>query len=235
MCSVSYLNAVFSATHNLKVLHCNIRSINKNIDSLLVLLSSHSFEYDIIALSETWLKPDEFINLPNFNSVNLSRPSKARGGGVALYINKRISFNHCPKLTCQTPEAHDFLFLELSSKLTVGVPYHSPSSHISLFLDALESVLEYFASMNKPAIICADLNIDTLNENGALYMNLIESYRFFNQIKQPTRVTPTAATLIGHILCNFDTSLAISGTIDTDISDHFPGFFLHLLRHSKKN
>lgn len=42
-----YKNGLFS------LLHCNIRSLNKNADALCALLGEHVFEYNVVALSET--------------------------------------------------------------------------------------------------------------------------------------------------------------------------------------
>lgn len=78
---------------NISVFHCNIRSAKKNFDQLLIYLSQRSFQYDIIAITETWLKEDECVNIPGYV---MSQPSAhaTRGGGVAMFNRNELSFQH---------------------------------------------------------------------------------------------------------------------------------------------
>lgn len=46
---------IINCNDSLKILHVNIRSINCNFDSLLVLLKRINVKIDIIILSECWL------------------------------------------------------------------------------------------------------------------------------------------------------------------------------------
>lgn len=62
------------------------------------MLERHSFSYDVIAVSETWLKHEEFINIPNYTMMSLPRTVRFRGGGVALYVNNKIKFQEYPNL-----------------------------------------------------------------------------------------------------------------------------------------
>ena len=43
----------------------------------------------------------------------------------------------------------------------------------------------------------------------------------------PTRITETTSTLINNIFTNNFNDAHISGIFITDISDHFPAFFIH--------
>ena len=78
------------------ILHLNIRSIKKNFENFKLFLSSFSFDYSIICLSETWLD-DSFLEsqslyeLPNYKSVHQVR-NNGKGGGVSIYINEAINF-----------------------------------------------------------------------------------------------------------------------------------------------
>ena len=76
-------NVVFS------LIHFNIRSLRKHFDDLYCYLESLDHVFDVIALSETWLKETDnlnFFTLPNFHPpIVLNRPHD-EGGGIALYI-----------------------------------------------------------------------------------------------------------------------------------------------------
>lgn len=47
--------------------------MNRNLDSLLAMIMRRNNHYDIIALSETWLKENESLNKPNYQFLSLSR------------------------------------------------------------------------------------------------------------------------------------------------------------------
>ena len=82
-------------------MHINIRSLNKNFDSLLEFLHLLSAVPDIICLSETKIK-DENITVPlgltNYEFIHTD--SKTNAGGVAMYINSDIKFEKPKKEVC---------------------------------------------------------------------------------------------------------------------------------------
>ena len=67
--------------------HANVRSINKNFDSLQHSLIEMSHEFQIIGLTETWLKsdPDPLLVMPGYNMEFKNRQNQT-GGGVMMYI-----------------------------------------------------------------------------------------------------------------------------------------------------
>ncbi|XP_061753929.1 zinc finger SWIM domain-containing protein 7 isoform X2 [Nerophis ophidion] len=83
-------------TYNIGFL--NIRSLSPK--TLLVNDIIRDNNLNVIGLSETWLKPNDFFALneacpPNFTHAHIARPLK-RGGGVALIYNK--NFNLSPNI-----------------------------------------------------------------------------------------------------------------------------------------
>ena len=73
--------------NSFSVLHLNIRSLSKNLESFKKLYNLLSFKFSILCFSETWSK-DEKINensLYQLESHNLSHRNKHKnGGGVAI-------------------------------------------------------------------------------------------------------------------------------------------------------
>ncbi|KAG8235347.1 hypothetical protein J437_LFUL015856 [Ladona fulva] len=119
--------------------------------------------YDIICLSETWLKPeipDSMVKLPDYNLFRIDRLGKI-GGGVGAYFHKTIQgkvlFNSTPLYSAK-PE---FIFFDVSgfnaAKLLLCVIYRPPKC--GLFAD-FESVFSRFYPTYKNVVIIGDFNVD---------------------------------------------------------------------------
>ena len=63
----------------------------------------------------------------------------------------------------------------------------------------------------------------------AAFLNLMQIfYYFFNLdqiINEPTRITPTTSSLLGHILCNDKEKICQPGTISIGLGDHFMTYY----------
>jgi len=87
----------------IRIGHINVRDIllrNKK-DEVRKLLEQHN--YDILAITETWLWKeinDEGINIDGYNSYREDRPSiktyNTRGGGILVYIEKSYTVELVP-------------------------------------------------------------------------------------------------------------------------------------------
>ncbi len=79
-------------TRGLKVCHLNVRSLLPKIDKLRLFISKNPF--DVIAVSETWLKPstpNDEIDIPNYSIYRNDRTDKT-GGGMAFYVRNGLPF-----------------------------------------------------------------------------------------------------------------------------------------------
>lgn len=82
-----------SLLNSLEILQWNCHSISNKIDLFKSLLN----DYEIIALSETWLLPSSSFNLQNFFTFRLDSSSR-NSGGLLISIRKNISYqfvNNC--------------------------------------------------------------------------------------------------------------------------------------------
>ena len=75
----------------IKILCTNIRSLGAHYDALLVRLQTASVrgvEYDFVALSETWVKPENLKLFPikNYVMFSAARIDGRKSGGVVLYM-----------------------------------------------------------------------------------------------------------------------------------------------------
>ena len=78
------------------VLHLNIRSLQKNFDSLFNLLMTLKFKFKVICITETW-SSDNSINLnlfklPQYKSIHQVRRT-GKGGGIAVFLHESLTFN----------------------------------------------------------------------------------------------------------------------------------------------
>jgi hypothetical protein len=75
------------------LIHLNIRSSPKNLITLIPTLHASNINFNIIALSETWLNPGnaDCYGIQDFSHEYLTRGDKV-GGGVSLYINDRWNY-----------------------------------------------------------------------------------------------------------------------------------------------
>ena len=144
----------------LSLLNCNIRSIQANFDNLVQLLNDLNYPFNIISLSETWLRSNEQISnldLPGYSF--LSQPTTQRAGGVGLYIRNGIQFSVRHDLTSSTGES-EMLWVEiesdLDSNMICGVVYRHPSSNLETFLNNFYSVIGKISQEGKLCLISGD-------------------------------------------------------------------------------
>ena len=82
-----------------------------------------------------------------------------------------------------------------------------------------------------------DMNIDLLKFESHTktneYIENIFSHGFIPMISKPTRVTPSSATLIDHIITHNIDSSNTSGIIINDVADHFGIFHVSSVKSTK--
>ena len=118
--------------NDLSLLSVNIRSMNKNFDSLKEFLHSTSVDFNIIGLVESWLKDKAhgYFHLDGYNLECANRQSD-KGGGVCLFIKEELKYvvrNDLSKI--KHPPNTETLFIQIEQKnlrnIVIGVTYRSP-------------------------------------------------------------------------------------------------------------
>ena len=147
-------------------MHLNVRSIPKNIDTLNNYLLSLDIQFSIIVPTKTWLKEEtsELYELPEYNSFNLTRPSR-KGEGVSLYIHKNYEYVEKPNMSIMT-ELIECLFVEVMSqtrkhkrKILVVIVYRPTNTSISAFTKQIANIVCTLRIENKQCYIMGDFNI----------------------------------------------------------------------------
>ena len=173
--------------YTLKILHVNIRSVQRNFDSFLVVFARLAIDFDVVVLSECWIDDSSVINqMDGYISYNTSRHIN-KSGGVIVYANTKWS---AVVTELEIDEANG-LVLEVPKMFTLLALYRSPSfKNTANFIRSLEANL--ISLKRTPCMIVAgDINIDILgtsdhNENTSAYLNLLASNNLVPSITLPT-------------------------------------------------
>jgi hypothetical protein len=78
---------------DLSLFHLNIRSLPKFFDTLIPTLHASGIHFNLISLSETWLKPSnaDCYGIQGYAHEYLTRREKP-GGGVSIFINENWNY-----------------------------------------------------------------------------------------------------------------------------------------------
>jgi len=235
--------AKFSSSKSFSILHYNIHSIQKHIESLrtlLLMLESDKFEFDIIAISESKIlknnAPQVDIKIQNYHNP-ISIPTEANKGGVLLYVNKRHqNFKPRNDLNVYAPKKLESAFIEIINNKTkndiIGVIYRHPSMELDTFNEEhLRPFMQKISlEKNKNTCIAGDFNVNLLNvsshEQSSEFIDILTSEYFSPTITLPTKLNSSGNdTLIDNIYSNIFNPDIISGNITFNVSDgHLPSF-----------
>ncbi len=103
------------------------------------------------------------------------------------------------------------------------------SQQIERFMNKFSLLLSDLQATNKPSYVFLDANINILNLQSpdvVNYLNCIFSNGYLQTICTASRIQNDSKTLIDHILSNSRELGICSGTILSDISDHFFTFLM---------
>ena len=201
----------------------NINSLLKHIDEVRVLLTEYTF--DILAINESKIDNSISDNELHIFGYDIIRKDRNRyGGGVVLYVRDNIPFSERKDLISKDLE---MVCIEINrpynKSLLISAWYRPPNSNINFFDEYAEFLCKCEAE-NKELIVLGDLNCDVsktqLDNQTRKLQFLCSLYQFDQLINEPTRVTPTSASLIDLILTNKPENISQSGVVHLGISDH---------------
>ena len=227
-----YTKICLDETHHFLVLHMNVRSMKNKMDDIENFLSRLDISWDVICISETWLKDDiaHLFEIEKYNCLASCRQI-GEGGGTAIYVHERHEVVERRDLESTEIET-TFLQLKVNKGITrniiIGVIYRPPTFSNFEFLTYMEKVLDLIENEKKVAIITGDFNYDLLpmHENGKTndFGILMQSYGFYPTITKATRKQKQVSSLLDNIFVNNLQLYRLSGVIVEDLSDHFPIF-----------
>lgn len=211
-------NSIFSLFHN------NIRSLQRNFEDLQILLCNINIEFDVIALTESWvLNEIEHINLINYDTVyNYGNINK--NDGVVAFINSHLNYN-VEIINIGVVKCLRICINKQRNILYLTVLYRPPSLNVAEFIGQFDNYLET-CCVNQNEVIVGDININLLNENDRNttdYLNILYAHGFVSCINDYTREQNNHKACLDHIFIKtqINKNKVIPLILETTITDHF--------------
>lgn len=207
-----------------KVFHLNIRSVNKNLDELKIVLRQIDRSYDVIVLTETWqLMNPEIFSMPQYDLIYNSGEIN-QNDGVIVYIKSCIQYKFILEDVGGLKFIiFDILYQQKNIKLTAAYRPHTVSKDV--FNDCLVSLFNKHKHDKDINIFLGDTNIDLLaySIEHEHYMNILCEQGFVPTIDAVTR--QKSGSCLDHI---FLKTLGINEVrvtpivLEIDLTDHYP-------------
>jgi hypothetical protein len=190
-----------------------------------------------VALQEIWeiLCPDS-VSIPGYQFV-YKMCQGMRGGGVGFYIRNGLNFKIFDNLSPFENKILESLTIQISypgkAKPVVltniyrsngPLPNVSQNQQMDSFLAKFDELLHNLSNLRQTSYVFIDSNIDLLNlhANDSLnYLNSVIQNGFLQCTMKATRFQNNSKTLIDQILTSGYGPNIHTGTVISDISDHF--------------
>lgn len=214
-----------------RVAHLNIRSLVPKIDDFRGVILRE--DYDVVAVSETWLNDDtdsQLISITGYRFVRQDRIS--RGGGVGIYVKDTISIQGLSVERCDGFEQVWVKFIIKKKTFIIGCIYRPPGYNVAAFLENFESALSELCPQCDNIICVGDFNINLFDVHSKYVSDLyrvLESTNLTQLINASTRDTAHSSTLLDLIMVDKDMGTQSSGTL------HVPSLSDHDLVHCELN
>ena len=229
----------------LSILSLNIRTLNNKIETMRENIGLYE-KFDVLLLNETNCIKEKLphgisdITLPGFYDPIAQNPLRisGKGGGLALYVNKRVCENESdivPFCPYNEPDnkSVEFQFVKIleckchRKTVILGNAYRTPSKNpekFNVYFDDILKKLNTNRYANKIKYIVGDFNQDLIkHDDNAYCRNLIDNAHnngFVQLVSHTTRITDHSATLIDHVYTNNLDSALSCNILTLDLSDH---------------
>jgi len=213
--------SLYSDHKNTSIFHFNVRSFNRNSDSLFLFLSKLPHQPAIIVLTETWFSADNISDIDGYTGFHVYR-SQRRGGGVSIYVKHayRAIRVDDSSFVERDIELCTVRFRINGSELVIMGTYRPPDGSIQRYVEFLDPVLNRINTRNQLFLV-GDTNIDLINPcpHSIDFINCCYSSALVPLITSPTHINSVSGTCIDHIWSN---QIDIhSGVFPVDVTDHF--------------
>ena len=212
--------------NNLSFVHYNIQSLFPKFD----LIQNEFKEFDIIALSETWLDQtiqDDDICIDSYSMYRRDRQTD-RYGGLILYVSDRFISKRRHDLEVPDVESIWIEIFVKSKPFLFGTFYRPPNSTVDT-IDKIETSLDLATDTGiQDIFITGDFNIDYIKSSNERFKNIVKSYSLTQLVNEPTHYTENSSSLIDLILTTNPNLFLLHGVGDPfaggEIRYHCPIF-----------
>ena len=151
------------------MLHLNIRSLQKNFDSLFNLLMTLKFEFKVICITETWCSDNSMnhnlFKLPQYKSIHQVRRT-GKGGGRAVFLHESLTFNVRHDLSVNNANI-EALCVEIINKksknIVINTQYRQSAENFNEFEANLNTFLAKSKTTDKTCFQVGDLNLNLVD------------------------------------------------------------------------
>lgn len=208
-----------------EMFHNNIRSLNKNIDELRVVLAELDRDFECIVLTETWRLTDiSLLKLPGYSLI-YNEASLNQNDGTVIYIKSHLNYSF-EFVDLDVTKIISLKILYPTKTIHVISIYRSPSTCILTFNKCLytylSSILQNTHQIN---ILVGDINIDLTQrtERCEEYLNALSEWGYISTINEYTRIQGASRSCIDHIFLNsnIDGKHCKPIILKTNITDHY--------------
>lgn len=210
----------------LKIGHINVNGLKSKLSELHTLLTETSL--DILAITETKLAndtSDEEISIEGYFTIRNDR--NKNGGGVLLYYKDSLAAYEEHKLLIPSTIEGVWINVKSQSQTWLFACVYRPPTDLS-FYNEFNDMLEKVWSTRKNVVIMGDLNSDLSLKSrddaeshlGRRLLRILRSYGMKCVIKDPTRISDVAQTLIDLIIVSQPDKITAAGVSHLGISDH---------------
>ena len=187
--SCNYYSTLYNIqmNDNFSIIHLNARSMKNKRDEILEFLVRTDVQWDIISVSETWLK-DEIVKYYDIEKYNLFASCRkiGEGGGTAVYVHSNhdvVERKDLESMEFETTFVEVKFATKSGKKNIVGEIYRPPKSNNVTFLSYVEKTLDKIENERKLCLLAGDYNYNLLpviqNMRTNDFATLMTAYVFF--------------------------------------------------------
>ena len=189
----------------------------------------HEENYDIFAVSESWLNStvrNAEVEITGYRLSRLDRLGKS-GGGVCVYVKSTLKYTVLKDLTGISDSGFHQLWIQIQHKklrsILLCVCYRPPDCPVSCFTNHFMAEYTRALIYGKDILVVGDLNCNLLKttQEAEALRDMCCSLNLVQLIDKPTRVTLQSSSLIDVIMTSSESLIVKSGVVEVNISDHF--------------
>ncbi|KAI5085474.1 hypothetical protein C0J45_5310, partial [Silurus meridionalis] len=193
-----------ASTSDLKIGLLNIRSLTPKALTINEIITDQ--EFNIMCLTETWIKSNEYVALneaspPGYSYIHQPRLN-GRGGGVAAIYNNNLNVTQKTKHKCKTFEVlyTNIKYSVSESRSSQLIPliiiYRPPGPYSDFLIEFADFITNLATSLDK-ALIVGDFNIHFDNQEDSLraaVVSILDSVGINQNVIGPTHSGDTLST-----------------------------------------